>query len=118
MVKFKSVSISGFGGGYEDACQRMLWLGMEWIKDKNKSIWVKAHGYDNGPIQFYGIYHTEGQLKDLEKIWDDKIDDYTGAMHQAVMQHLRYIHENGYEKWLKYVCDHRKEEPITVNIKI
>jgi hypothetical protein len=28
-------------------------------------------------------------------------NDMTGAMHQAILGHLKYIHDNGIEKWLK-----------------
>lgn len=36
----------------------------------------------------------------------------TGAMHQFVLAHLKVIHEEGYEGWLKMVESQRGESPI------
>lgn len=94
---FKTIDISGMGGGYERTCQLMLKDGIKFIKNKPLSIWEGTHKFKN----IYGILVTKSpELKKLEKLWEKKYD-YTGAMHQAVMEHLAYIHKYGYEKWLE-----------------
>lgn len=97
VARIKSLDISGMGGRYEAACQGMLRNGIEFIRGKPLSIWKGTHSYKN----IYGILITESpELKKLEKIWIEKYEP-SGAMHQAVMSHLRYIHEHGYEAWLE-----------------
>lgn len=98
-VKKRTATISGFGGGYEDACQRMLWRGVAYLSEVQPplEIWDGVHGYKG----FYGILHTEGTgARELEDAMLSGEDDVTGAMHQAVMGHLRAIHEHGVDWWL------------------
>jgi len=118
-MKRKTVDISGFGGSYEAGCQRMLKLGLEWIKNKPLSIWkgtgsLRAKDRKTGQeIQFIGLMKTSEALKELEEIWlnDDflAVGGITGAMHEAVLHHLHYIHRRGYDKWLK-TCSERVYE--------
>lgn len=114
MVKIKTADISGMGGSYELCCQVMLSIGREWIKDKPLNIWegtgaTVARSQKTGEvIEFYGIMQTSKQIKKLEKIWSREVEDYTGAMHQAVLSNLNFIHRTGYENWLDTI---RKKEP-------
>jgi len=96
----KRVEISGFGGHYENACQRMLSIGLEWIKDKPLSIWEGVYSYKG----IFGILHTTDKFHKLEERWEEIAP--SGAMHQAVLQHLYYIHKYGYEAWLNNFKDH------------
>jgi hypothetical protein len=99
-MKFLSSEISGMGGSYEEGCQLMLYLGLQWIKDKPLDIWKGTYSYKN----IYGVLFTGNGLKELEDIWDKDpfLDEYgyTGAMHQAVMGHLAYIHKHSFKQWL------------------
>ena len=97
----KTASISGFGGSYEWACQRMLQLGMEYLK---------AHpdfDFSNAYTQFRNIagiaITNTNPAKELDfaMMADPRLDGATGAMHQAVVNHLAYIHRHGYDKWIK-----------------
>jgi len=92
----KRVDISGFGGAYENACQRMLTIGLEWIKDKPIDIWKEVWGYKN----IFGMMHTPEEFRDLEEKWIKEVAP-SGAMHQAVLSHLYYIHKFGYDAWLE-----------------
>lgn len=109
MAKRKTIDISGMGGGYEATCQLILSIGLEWIKDKPLEIWkgtgpTRARDRKTGTeIRFYGLMQTGKPIRKLERIWSREIKDYTGAMHQAVLSHLHYIHRHGYEKWLEEV---------------
>lgn len=76
-----SVDMSGMGGSYEWCCQRMLEKGLAWIDDR--------------------VLDDESK-KELEDIIT--IKGCTGAQHGAVMQHLRYIDEHGYDPWLEDVA--------------
>ena len=107
-VQQQTFSISGFGGDYEDMCQRMLWRGVAYLAEvkPDPAMWDGATEYAN----IYGIMVTEGaELKALEAAIIKPGDDVTGAMHQAVMDHLRYIHLNGIEAWRAELAPHRTE---------
>ena len=104
---FKTVDISGMGGGYEEMCQRMLWRGVAHLAEAQPPIamWKQAKSFEN----IYGVLITEGEdLKALEHSIIRDGDDVTGAMHQAVMGHLFYIHHHGQAAWLQEV---RKAHP-------
>ena len=105
----RTVSISGFGGSYEWGCQRMLQLGIDWLK-RNPQFDFSVYKSFRG---IYGIVTTEdGKAKELDELLlngDSKLkaNGVTGAMHQAVISHLAYIHEHGYEDWLTNAAKHR-----------
>jgi hypothetical protein len=102
----KTIDISGFGGSYEWGCQRMLQLGIQFLKENPD---FDFSGYKNFK-NIIGIFAKEpenGKRLD-EAIMNDielKKHGVTGAMHQAVIQHLAYIHKNGYEKWVNAFMD-------------
>lgn len=100
--------ISGMGGGYEEACQKMLQAGYDWLVDrrekarmeKGTSLNLQTSGFKG----VYGIIEPESEdAKELSKAVTDAVDDCTGAMHQAVMGHLFYINKHGIEAWKKEV---------------
>ena len=99
----KTVDISGFGGGYEQTCQKMLRNGIEFLKGKPDFDW-------SGYIQYKNVYGICTAVNEDAKALDDAIkegtDGTTGAMHQAVIGHLAYVHKNGYEAWLKEAQKH------------
>lgn len=105
----RTFSISGFGGGYEDMCQRMLWRGVAYLAEAKPPVemWQRASAYSG----VYGVLRTEGdELKALERAVMKPGDDVTGAMHHAVMNHLHYIHEHGIEAWREELRKHRSPE--------
>jgi len=99
-MKVKVVSISGFGGGYEATCQKMVRNGLKHVAD-NPKINPKYHGYTN----VYGL--CIGDNDDAKALSDAVCGGFseregpTGAMHQASITHLFYIMKHGYEGWLK-----------------
>ena len=107
-VKKTTFDVSGFGGEYEDACQRMLWKGVRYLGEVQPplSIWDETHAY----AHIYGVLHTEGEgIKAFENAVMDGEDDVTGARHQAVIGHLRYIHEHGEDGWLSTLNERRPD---------
>jgi len=91
------ISISGMGGGYEEACQTMLQAGYEWLQ-KNKKATLKAETIQN----VFGILTPKSKdAEALSKAATDCVEDCTGAMHQAVMSHLFFINKNGVEAWIE-----------------
>jgi len=84
----------------------MLQAGYEWLL-KHPKAKLKAKTYEG----IYGIFDTTSKdAKELEKVVTGACDDCTGAMFQAVMSHLFYIHFNGIEKWKSELKKRRKEE--------
>jgi hypothetical protein len=103
---FETFDLSGFGGGYEDMCQRMLWRGVGWLAEAEPPVemWSQAKSYAG----VWGVVSTEGQnLKALEAAIIRPGDDVTGAMHQCVMGHLAFIHRNGIDAWREHMRQHR-----------
>ena len=93
--------ISGFGGGYEDACQAMLEAGVRWLvehRDRNPDLAVLAIP------SVYGLAKVEGEAgKALEAVVIAAAEDKggaTGAMHHAVMSRLAWINEHGWEEYV------------------
>lgn len=107
----KTVELSGFGGGYEDMCQRMLWRGVAYLAEMKPplDIWKGVSSYDG----VYGLLMTKGDgIKALEAAIILPGDDVTGAMHQCVMGHLRYIHEHGTEGWMAHMLEYPSPDKV------
>lgn len=88
--------ISGFGGGYEAACQDMLEAGVKWL-DEHKAPVLQAKVVAN----VFGILTPESDdAKALEAAVLKAVgNDCTGAMHHAVMSRLFYIAKNGWDAY-------------------
>lgn len=102
----KTIDISGMGGGYEATCQKALANGMRFIKEHPNADFTGSYkAYQN----IYGVLTSETQLAhDLDKCLSEGIPDklgMTGAIHQAVVGHLLYIAQNGYDNWLSEFDD-------------
>jgi hypothetical protein len=98
--------ISGFGGGYEDACRKMVIAGMEWF-DANPQADPQFQGYKN----IYGVINEENEdAKALSKAVLATCDDCTGAMHQASISHILAARRLG---WEGYCAEMRKREEAT-----
>lgn len=97
--------ISGFGGGYEAACQTMLDRGVKWLLARPKAK-LEAHGFEN----VYGIMIPDSaDAKELSEVITKDVD-CTGAMHQAVMGRLFYIAKNGWESYVSELIKHEAAE--------
>ena len=113
----KTIDISGFGGSYEEMCQRMLRRGVKFLEDNPDFDFSGYKQYKD----IYGICIAESEDA---KALDDAImggDDSppTGAMHQAVVNHLAYIHKYGYDAWIEAAQKHgRRVYEIENNKKI
>ena len=99
--------ISGFGGGYENACQDMLEAGVHWILE-NPDTELKGHTYQSA----YGLFMEDSEdAKTLSEVITDAVDkDCTGAMHQAVMQRLFFIKANGWDKYVEELAAKKSED--------
>ena len=95
--------ISGFGRSYEAACRAMLKSGLDWW-DTFPDSDPKYQGYKN----VFGVcIDNNNDARDLDiaiQMGAHSIDPnsgMTGAMHQAVVSHIMYIHQNGWEEYVK-----------------
>lgn len=111
-MKVKTVELSGRGGGYEEACQKLLWIGIDWIKDKPLEIWEKSDdGQRNEGISTVGVYSTEHDaLKELDKKFWALDYGISGMQHWTAMGHLKMIHHYGYKWWIAEGKKHREPE--------
>ena len=94
--------ISGFGGGYEKTCRKMVVAGMEWF-DENPKANPKFHSYKN----VYGIISEDNsEAKSLtDTMLEASGNDCTGAMMQASVNHCLSAAKSG---WAKYIQKMKK----------
>jgi hypothetical protein len=98
--------ISGFGGEYEEACRKMVVAGAEWF-DEHPTAEPKFKGYKN----VFGIIMEDNE--DARALSDAVVkpsDDCTGAMHQAAIGHVLYIHKHGWEKYVEKMKQSKTEK--------
>ena len=98
--------ISGFGGGYEDSCRKMVIAGMQWLDDN--------HGANPTFDQYKHIFGmTTNENEDMRKLqthMNEVIDnEATGAMMQACTNHVLYAWKNGWDKYQKEMEDKPEE---------
>ena len=97
--------ISGFGGGYEATCRKMLRNGLEYW-DKHPKLKPKYQGFKD----VYGLCVDDNKdAKKLDKAIMKGIDDATGAMHQAVVSHIFFIRKNGWDKYVNEMSKRRND---------
>ncbi len=94
--------ISGFGGGYERTCRNMVIAGLQWF-DEHPDAEPQFQGYK-------GIYGVISESNAAAKLLSDAVvagadGDCTGAMHQATIGHVLWIHKHG---WEAYCTESRK----------
>jgi len=93
----KTIDISGMGGSYENGCQKMLLNGLKWLKEHPTFDFSHAYKAYSG---IYGMVTSQNVLaKELDQVTIGDLDA-TGAMHQAVVSHLAYIHKHGHDQWI------------------
>lgn len=105
-----TIDISGFGGSYEMGCQLMLESGMQFLKE-HPDFSFEGYGNYTGITGIMKV--PEGEI---HKQFDDAllshpiVKEYgaTGAMHQAVVNHLFWIHKKGYSFWIGEFPEERK----------
>ena len=97
--------ISGFGGGYEKTCRRMVINGAKWLEENPKADPIFKH-YEN----ITGV--AIGDNKDAKSLSNAIVgsEDVTGLMHEAAVNHVLYIKENGWDKYIQEMTK-PKEEP-------
>lgn len=96
--------ISGFGGGYERACRKMVSTGTKWLSEHPQAD-PQFHGFKG----IYGVIAEDNEdAKTLSKVVVDAAEgDCTGAMHQASISHVMFAHKNG---WPAYQTKMRERE--------
>lgn len=100
--------MSGFGGGYEECCQRLLTNGLVYLTEKGDIDGLKYKSYKN----VYGICIPKGELsEEMDQAIMEGEDDVSGAMHQAAVSHTFWIAKNGYEAW---IAESRRRDPGNV----
>ena len=95
----KTVDVSGFGGGYEHTCQKMIQAAMEYMKE---------HGV---PEDAEFKEDTSERVKGIEKVMMTACDnDCTGAMFFTARGHARQRVKMG-DEWY---FDQFKDDPTRV----
>ncbi len=94
----KMDEISGFGGGYEEQCRRLVIAGLEWW-DKHSESKPKYSTLKN----VFGMIISENpEAEEMDKAMVGATDgDVTGAMMHAAHEHIRYIRKNGWDAYVK-----------------
>ncbi|MBA7700649.1 hypothetical protein ES703_109371 [subsurface metagenome] len=101
----KTIDISGMGGGYEAGCQLMLLRGLKYLKEHPDFDFSVYKSFKN----IYGICEGEGdKAKELDEVITKGVEP-SGAMHQAVISHLAYIHKHGHDAWIAEAKNHHRK---------
>ena len=103
--------ISGFGGGYEEACRKLVIAGLEWF-DQNPN---------KKPV-FKGLKGVFGHLLEDNQdaidmsnyIVKKAADDLTGAMMHAAHEHIRFVRQNGWDKYVEEMEKRYDEKGIEI----
>ncbi len=91
--------ISGFGGGYEEACQQMLHQGVAYLVslgERRPEFEVETY---RGVFGICDLTGPDAEGLEAAVMAGDGFGA-TGAMHQAVMMRLRFIAEHGWERYV------------------
>jgi hypothetical protein len=97
--------MSGFGGGYEDACRNMLYSGLAWLDNQDPSPDLKGSEYKG----VTGIFNVESpDAKALEDAVLEGEPGCSGAMHHAAMSACFYIAKNGWNKYVEAMIARNK----------
>ena len=97
--------MSGFGGGYEEACRNMLYSGLAWLDNQDPSPVLKGYEYKN----VTGIFEADSpDAKALEEAVVSGEPGCSGAMHQAAMNACFYIAKNGWNKYVEAMTKRNK----------
>lgn len=108
--------ISGFGGGYEQACRDMTKAGVIWLREHPEELakWRQASreyrertGNNHTPPHVYPPSYRE-----FESVIVKACDDCTGAMYGASQGHAIAIFERGWDEYVKHVMDKRHESEV------
>ena len=97
--------ISGFGGGYEATCRAMVVAGLKWF-DEHPGASPEFRGYSG----IYGVINEENSdAKELTKaVIEASGGDCTGAMHQATISHILWIHNHSWDQYAAESRERRK----------
>jgi hypothetical protein len=110
--------VSGFGGNYEEQCQRMVLSGFAWIDQHRSSV-----------PRFFNIKHVYGFIEAgntparnlLDAILDTEVltvrgerttarKQATSAMVQAAVNHCMYYKKHGWDAWHGMMCGRATKE--------
>lgn len=96
--------ISGFGGTYEEMCQKMVIAGLEWL-DSNPIADPLFSGYKN----VFGLVNEDNaDAKALSKAVIEPAKDFaTGAMHHAAIATIMWIRAHSWDEYVKEMSKER-----------
>ena len=112
--------ISGFGGGYEECCRHTLLEGLKFWDDQGEGFnpryqVPRAKTQGGEEIEFYGVLMDQNEdARLLDQALNDAAESHgglTGAMHQAIVNHLFFIRQNGWDRYVEEMSrDDRDDE--------
>lgn len=98
--------VSGMGGAYEESCRKMITVGLEWFDTHQKACPLFA-----GSTRVFGLLSDENDdAAELLNIVVASVDDCTGAMIQAAIEHIMRAHSIGWEAYVKEMEQGRRSE--------
>lgn len=99
--------ISGFGGGYEEACRLMVRAGLEWM-DAHPEADPRYRGFKG----LFGLMTDDNEdAKALDAAILAACPDCTGAMHHAAVNVVMYVRKNGWEEYQKAMRERKTTIP-------
>ncbi len=104
----RTVRISDLDENFEEACQKLLWHGVSWIKNKPYAIWEPEKTAEirkniKASKLAERLYGAEATLEDLDELWDEIVPKISSQVKKDVREHLRSIHKQGYYHWINKI---------------
>lgn len=106
--------ISGFGGGYEDACRSMTIAAVDWLRKHPDDVkeWHAAEAKykkDNPDSRYFPPEIYPKSKDEFEKAVVAVCEDSTGAMFGAAVGHATAIMSMGWDKYVDHVITFRRK---------
>jgi len=96
--------ISGFGGGYEEACRQMVVAGVKWLREHPNAD-LKARKTKN---LYPDVWSASKDMDEFQNALAAACEGgATGAMVCATTKHALFIYKNGWEKY----CEEMSKTP-------
>ena len=104
-VIIPALNITGDDGSYEMGSQMVLWLGVQWMRNKPKDIW-ETTGHSWATCKAEKEFHKLVNKKDTYGL--SELQGY------GTFTHLEFIHRHGLEKWFRRVGKRNPERIFTI----
>lgn len=105
-MKIRTFDVTGMGDEYEQAVQKMIWTGVQFLQKNNVTEFISKECPN-----IIGFVDNQGDIgKQFDDILEIAIPGHTGAMNQWATRHAKYINIHGYKNWASELDSKKQNE--------